>query len=58
MELRKLLDKIWELVNSGELDGSDIPELDLCENELQALVNAYTEKHLIKEMNWQYRKNE
>lgn len=46
MELRKLLDKIWELAESDEIDADDIPNLDTCERELQVLIQAYAEKKI------------
>lgn len=46
MELRKLLDKIWDLIESDELNGHDIPDLDTCERELQVLIQAYAEKKM------------
>ncbi|MCB1710966.1 MAG: hypothetical protein KDH96_00310 [Candidatus Riesia sp.] len=51
MELRKLLDKIWELVESNKLNGDDIPDLDTCERELQVLIQAYAEKKIKDDAN-------
>lgn len=49
MELRRLLDKIWELVESDKLNGDEMPDLDTCERELQILIQAYAEKQIQKE---------
>ena len=51
MELRKLLDKIWALVESDKLNGDDIPDLDTCERELQVLIQAYAEKKIKEDAN-------
>lgn len=49
MELRKLLDTIWDMVEDGKLDGGKIPDLDTCERELQLLIQAYAEKQIQKD---------
>lgn len=51
MELRKLLDKIWELIESDKLNGDEIPDLDTCERELQVLIQAYVEKKIKTDAN-------
>ena len=41
LELRKLIDYISNEIVKGKLDGDKIPDLDICTQELNILVETY-----------------
>ncbi|MGL5235217.1 MAG: hypothetical protein ACRC8Z_10775 [Empedobacter falsenii] len=52
MELQKLLEFVWKLIEDGTLDGNEVPDLDYCQTELQTLKEWYAENKLIEEMGY------
>ena len=49
LELEKLIDCIYEHIYDSKLDGSTIPDLDVCSQELRILVENYVAVTMKKE---------
>lgn len=46
MKIRELLDYLWRKIENDELDGGEMPDLTLCEEEFRILLETYAFKKL------------
>ena len=52
MELQKLIDFVWKLIEDGIMDGDKVPDLDYCQEELNALIQGFAERKLFEEIGY------
>ena len=52
MELQKLLEFVWKLIEDGIVDGDKVPDLDHCQTELYRLKEGYAENKLIEDIGY------